>query len=139
MPTFVVSVVATKGDVGKTTLAANIAGLLADLGLRVLAIDADMQPSLFKYYKLAGTPTSGLADVISRGGLSMATDLVATQVDNLHILISNMSDATQAWLKERDDKLVLLKRAVRQPQLRLRRDRHAGSQGRAATLSCDGR
>ncbi|MGT2433384.1 ParA family protein [Cupriavidus basilensis] len=40
----------TKGGVGKTTLAASLGGLLADMGLRVLLIDADIQPSLSKYY-----------------------------------------------------------------------------------------
>ncbi|MBS3911318.1 MAG: ParA family protein [Hydrogenophaga sp.] len=40
------SVVATKGGVGKTTLCANIGGLLADMGYRVLLIDADIQPAL---------------------------------------------------------------------------------------------
>ena len=48
-----VSVVATKGGVGKTTDAANLAGLLADFGYRVLLIDADIQPSLTRYFKLS--------------------------------------------------------------------------------------
>ena len=50
--TTVISVVSTKGGVGKTTLTANLGGLLAALGLRVLAIDADKQASLSKYYRL---------------------------------------------------------------------------------------
>ena len=37
----VVSVVSTKGGVGKTTVAANLGGLLADVGLRVLLLDLD--------------------------------------------------------------------------------------------------
>ena len=43
---FTITVVSTKGGVGKTTLAANLGGLLRDIGLRVLLIDADVQPSL---------------------------------------------------------------------------------------------
>lgn len=116
--TTVISVVATKGGVGKTTLAANIAGLLADLKMRVLAIDADMQPSLSKYYKLLQPPTTGMADVISRGGLIQPTDISSSSVEGLDVIVSNMSDHTQAWLKEREDRLILLKRAVRQPIVR---------------------
>ena len=50
---FVFGVVATKGGVGKTTVAANLGGLLADIGYRVLLIDADVQPSLSRYFALA--------------------------------------------------------------------------------------
>ncbi|MBS0468290.1 MAG: ParA family protein [Proteobacteria bacterium] len=39
----VIGVLATKGGVGKTTIAANLGGLLADIGYRVLLIDADAQ------------------------------------------------------------------------------------------------
>ena len=35
------ALVSTKGGVGKTTLAANLGALLADMGLRVLLVDAD--------------------------------------------------------------------------------------------------
>ncbi|WP_436286550.1 ParA family protein [Serratia nevei] len=45
----VISVISTKGGVGKTTVAANLGGLLADAGLRVLLIDVDMQPTLSSY------------------------------------------------------------------------------------------
>lgn len=116
--TFVISVVSTKGGIGKTTLAANIAGLLADMGFKVLAVDADMQPSLTKCFRLKSIPVSGLSDVIARGGMIRATDFVPTDIDNLDVLVSNMTDATQSWLKEREDRLILLKRAMRQPVIR---------------------
>ena len=43
-------VVSTKGGVGKTTVAANPGGILADMNQRVLIIDADFQQSLSNFY-----------------------------------------------------------------------------------------
>ena len=54
------TITSTKGGVGKTTLAANLGGLLADLGLRVLLIDADVQPTLSSYYPLSARAPKGL-------------------------------------------------------------------------------
>lgn len=48
----VISVISTKGGVGKTTTAANLGGLVADTGLRVLLIDLDVQPTLSSYFEL---------------------------------------------------------------------------------------
>lgn len=42
----VISIISTKGGVGKTTTAANLGGLAADAGLRVLLLDLDVQPTL---------------------------------------------------------------------------------------------
>ncbi|MBN0698094.1 ParA family protein, partial [Pseudomonas aeruginosa] len=47
----VVSIISTKGGVGKTTTAANLGGLAADAGLRVLLLDLDVQPTLSSYYE----------------------------------------------------------------------------------------
>ena len=44
-----ITICSTKGGVGKTTLAANISGLLSDLGFRVLMVDGDIQPGLTSY------------------------------------------------------------------------------------------
>lgn len=140
----IVSIVSTKGGVGKTTLTANLAGLLADLGLKVLAIDADMQPSLSKYFKLETNPTSGLAEVLSRGGVVTEQDLVQTSIPNLKIIVSNMTDATQAWIKTRVDSLILLKSAVQSPIIEENFDviliDTQGAKGelqRTAAMACD--
>lgn len=42
---FIITVLASKGGVGKTTTAANLGGLLHDIGFRTLLIDGDIQPS----------------------------------------------------------------------------------------------
>jgi chromosome partitioning related protein ParA len=46
----VVSIISTKGGVGKTTTAANLGGFAADAGLRVLLLDLDVQPTLSSYF-----------------------------------------------------------------------------------------
>ena len=48
---YVITVISTKGGVGKTSLTANLGALYADLGVRVLLMDTDPQASLSKYYK----------------------------------------------------------------------------------------
>lgn len=39
-------IIGTKRGVGKTTLSANIGALIADMGLRVLLVDAGIQASM---------------------------------------------------------------------------------------------
>jgi chromosome partitioning related protein ParA len=114
-----ISVVSTKGGVGKTTLAANLGGILADLKLRVLLIDADVQPSLSKYYQIATQATHGLHAVITRGG-SISFDCVSkTTIPGLDIILSDAPDGyLQTWLKDREDRLVILKRALKSPFVR---------------------
>lgn len=60
----IVAVVSTKGGVGKTTLTANLGAILADLGMRVLMIDADVQPSLSRYFALQETAPHGLSKLL---------------------------------------------------------------------------
>ena len=53
MSNMITTVTNSKGGVGKTTLVANLSGFLADLGKSVLAVYADIQPTLSSYYPLA--------------------------------------------------------------------------------------
>ena len=66
-----ITIVSTKGGVGKTTLTANLGGLLADLGQRVLLVDADAQPThliqLLPHYA-NGRNGSDSLDHPNRGG-----------------------------------------------------------------------
>lgn len=61
----VVSVISTKGGVGKTTVTANLGGLLGDAGLRVLFIDLDSQPTLSSYYPLRTEAPGGTYELIA--------------------------------------------------------------------------
>lgn len=82
-----ITVCATKGGVGKTTLAANLGGIIADQGKRVLLVDADPQPSLTSYYEIsAGDHSSGLTNLLT--GELPPTPL-KTSVDNLDIIVSD--------------------------------------------------
>lgn len=108
-----ITVISTKGGVGKTTLTANLGALLSDLGLRVLMIDADVQPSLSKFYPLAATPPpAGLTEVIVRGEVTDAC-ITATMYQNLDIVVSDDPQGTLPhWLANRIDRGFRLRMAL---------------------------
>lgn len=110
------TVTSTKGGVGKTTLTANLGALLADMGLRVLLIDADVQPSLSKYFPLAvAKPAAGLTDVIVRGAVTMSC-ITATRYQNLDIVISDDPEGNLPhWLLNRIDRGFRLRFALQSP------------------------
>ena len=107
------TVTSTKGGVGKTTLTANLGGLLADLGLRVLLVDADVQPSLSKYFPLAALrPDAGLTEVIVRGEVTPAC-ITPTLYRNLDIVVSDDPEGRLPhWLLHRIDRGVRLRMAL---------------------------
>ena len=59
-----IGVIGTKGGIGKTTIVANTGAILADMGLRVLMIDCDVQPSLSKYYPLSYRAPYGIVELL---------------------------------------------------------------------------
>ncbi len=67
---FTITVLASKGGVGKTTTVANLGGLLHDIGFRVLLIDGDIQPSLSRYYELSHKAPFGLTQLVQSGALT---------------------------------------------------------------------
>ncbi|WP_223552742.1 ParA family protein [Pseudomonas sp. BF-R-01] len=85
----VVSVVSTKGGVGKTTVAANLGGLLADAGLRVLLLDLDNQPTLSSYYALSQRAGAGAYEFIALN-LTTPTQIISkTVIARLDLILSN--------------------------------------------------
>ncbi|WP_421555532.1 ParA family protein [Pseudomonas kitaguniensis] len=85
----VVSVVSTKGGVGKTTVTANLGGLLADAGLRVLLLDLDSQPTLSSYYALKQKADAGAYEVIALN-LAMPAQIISrTVIAGLDLIVSN--------------------------------------------------
>ncbi|MCA3217417.1 MAG: ParA family protein [Burkholderiales bacterium] len=108
------TIASTKGGVGKTTLTANLGALLADMGLRVLLVDADVQPSLSKYFPLSPPqPVAGLTDVIVRGEVAAAS-ITRTVFPNLHLVASDDPDGRLPnWLLGRIDRGFRLRHALR--------------------------
>ncbi|MDR6575933.1 ParA family protein [Pseudomonas extremaustralis] len=84
-----VSVVSTKGGVGKTTVAANLGGLLADAGLRVLLLDLDSQPTLSSYYALSQKAVAGAYELIALNLTASAQIVSRTVIAGLDLIVSN--------------------------------------------------
>ena len=108
------TIASTKGGVGKTTLTANLGALLADMGLRVLLVDADVQPSLSKYFPLSPPqPAAGLTDVLVRGEV-VAASITPTVFPNLHLVASDDPEGRLPnWLLGRIDRGFRLRHALR--------------------------
>ncbi len=85
----VVSVISTKGGVGKTTVTANLGGLLADAGLRVLLWDLDSQPTLSSYYPLVQAAPAGAYELIALNLTDPPQIISRTRLDNLDLILSN--------------------------------------------------
>ncbi|MGO9014399.1 MAG: ParA family protein [Dissulfurispiraceae bacterium] len=78
-----------KGGVGKTTTAVNVAGFLADMGHKVLAIDADSNASLTVSFGISpSNGGNGLAEVLE--GKCSINDAV-TEAHNIHVVKSKDS------------------------------------------------
>lgn len=132
----VITIISTKGGVGKTTLAANLGGLLHDIGLRVLMIDADIQPSLTRYYQLSHQSEHGLTQLIQSGALTkdcisdcqLPPDSYAgrlnktprTETGLLHLVPSDTRDGKlQDWMSGRNplDMMFRLSMPLKNPSI----------------------
>ncbi|WJV25674.1 MULTISPECIES: ParA family protein [Pseudomonas] len=85
----VLSVISTKGGVGATTVAANLGGIAADAGLRVLLLDLDMQPTLSSYYQLAHRAESGIYELLAFNERNLKALVSRTTIDRLDVILSN--------------------------------------------------
>lgn len=102
------TITSTKGGVGKTTLSANLGGILADLGYRVLLVDADAQPTLSSYYSLTTKAECGLSALITEA----VTDGVVshTAIPRLDLIVSDDPEGMlQNWILHTPDGRVRLK------------------------------
>ena len=86
---FVVSLISTKGGVGKTTTAANLGGFAADAGLRVLLLDLDVQPTLSSYFTLADRADAGVYELLAFNETARHRLISSTAIAHLDIVLSN--------------------------------------------------
>lgn len=97
----IIGTICTKGGVGKTTVTANIGALLADMGQRVLLIDADPQQTLSRFYPIFEQAPFGLTQLYKSANAAKA--ISTTSIPNLHIVIGddNKSEGViPAFLRE---------------------------------------
>lgn len=85
----IISIISTKGGVGKTTTAANLGGFAADAGLRVLLIDLDVQPTLSSYYPLAYQAPAGIYELLAFNERDPDRLLSRTRIERLDVVLSN--------------------------------------------------
>ena len=108
----IVTVCSTKGGVGKTTLTANLGGLLADAGYRILMVDADVQPTLSTYYPIERQVKFGLHHLLTQGTLEGAVS--ATSIPGLDLVVSDDPEgALENWILHTPDGRVRLRHALR--------------------------
>ncbi len=85
----VVSIISTKGGVGKTTTAANLGGFVADAGLRVLLLDLDVQPTLSSYFTLAARAPAGIYEMLAFNERRIEQLVSRTAIAGLDLVLSN--------------------------------------------------
>lgn len=83
------SVVSSKGGVGKTTTSANLGGIAADAGLKILLIDLDGQPTLSSYYPLDYRAPGGTFDLLVHSTTEPEKIISRTNIPGLDIILSN--------------------------------------------------
>lgn len=84
-----ISIISTKGGVGKTTATANLGGFLADAGLRVLLLDLDTQPTLSSYFEITDRAECGTYELLAFNERDVARLASHTAVERLDVILSN--------------------------------------------------
>ncbi|KSQ24925.1 ParA family protein [Pseudomonas aeruginosa] len=85
----VIAIISTKGGVGKTTVAANLGGFIADAGRRVLLIDLDVQPTLSSYYELTHRAPCGIYELLAFNEQALSKLVSHTTIPGLDVVLSN--------------------------------------------------
>ena len=94
----VLCILSTKGGVGKTTVAANLGGILADAGKRVLLLDLDIQPTLSSYFGLAYEAPGGIYELIALNDCRPEQVVSRTVIPDLDLILSNDDQGKLATL-----------------------------------------
>lgn len=107
----ILAVISTKGGVGKTTSAVNLAGLLADAGKRVLLIDLDIQPTLSSYLHLKSEAPGGVFQLVGFNETRPSEVVSKTAIAGLDLIKSNddQGQLSSLLLNAADGRLRLLR------------------------------
>lgn len=107
---FIATVCSSKGGVGKTTLTANLGALLADLGLKVLLVDADKQPSLSSFYPIVKKSPDGFVSLLLENNID--TTISKTSIGCDLIINDDSDDTLSNWIIHTPDGRFRLKRLL---------------------------
>lgn len=107
----ILSVISTKGGVGKTTTAVNLAGIIADAGKRVLLVDLDIQPTLSSYLDLKHEADGGIFQLVAFNETRKSEIVSHTHLTNLQLIKSNddQGQLSSLLLNAADGRLRLLR------------------------------
>lgn len=107
----IITICNAKGGTGKTTLTANLGGLLSEAGHRVLLVDADVQPTLSAYYPIEERAEHGLTHLVQSATLE---DCVSRTSIGCDLVRSDDPEARlQNWILHSPDGRFRLLRALR--------------------------
>ncbi len=111
IPFYIATICSSKGGVGKSTLTANIGALLSDIGLRVLLIDADKQPTLSSWYPITERAPDGFTSLVKEQNIESTISKTFVGCD---IIINDSSgDDIENWIKQAIDGPVRLKHVLK--------------------------
>lgn len=104
---YAATIISTKGGVGKTTTAANVGPVLADLGYKVCWVDTDSRPNLSGYYPITNRADGGLTQLLTTGNPAGCISQTSVGCD---LIISDDRDGKlQNWLLHQPDGRARLK------------------------------
>ena len=91
----VIAIANQKGGVGKTTTAINLAGALAERGLRILCVDVDPQANMTVGLGInLGQVERSIADVLDGAHASLDSVIIATPTEGIDIVPSTLELAS---------------------------------------------